>query len=456
MSEPAHQRITFRQLLAFFLPLGISASLVTISHVIINSTLARSAHPEIIIASYALPMSILGITERPAVLLRQTCSALVRDRISFRAMSVVSLYVLGSIFAMGMIISYSPLGAWLFTGVFGADESMLAPMMDVFRILMFVSIFSGIRCLFHGIIISNMRTKWLTIGMGIRLVAMYLVSLYFIKTGVTSGRVGAIIFLVGMVIEAAVSFWEGRSLLKQHIPEKKPGHTIDQPGQIFAFYKPLLYSSVIAIIVPPSINAFLGMTDGIQLSIAAFAIAASLTNLVTSFFSYVHQIVLNFYRKDAAIVIRFALMVSCLPTLLLALLSYTYAGPWFMEHVMGINERLMNASLSTLRVFMLFTLIFPWLDFGNGMLMLRRQTKTMVWSQAANVCTTLVALLVCVLLTPGWNSVIGALAQSLGLAAEAAVVWLVLRAAKRSGLEPAAFGSATSRSAGNSMTESSD
>ncbi|MEK8126359.1 multi antimicrobial extrusion protein MatE [Paenibacillus filicis] len=455
MSEPAHQRISFGQLLAFFLPLGISASLVTISHVIINSTLARSAHPEIIIASYALPMSILGITERPAVLLRQTCSALVRDRISFRAMSIVSLYVLGSIFAIGLAISYSPLGPWLFTGVFGAEESMIAPMMDVFRILMFVSIFSGIRCLFHGIIISNMRTKWLTIGMGIRLVAMYLVSLYFIHTGVTSGRVGAIIFLVGMVIEAIVSVWEGRSLLKHHIPEKKAEHPVERPGQIFGFYKPLLYSSIIAIIASPAINAFLGKTNDIQLSIAAFAIAASLTNLVTSFFSYVHQIVLNFYRKDAATVVRFAVMVSCLPTLLLALLSYTSAGPWFMEHVMGVNERLMNASLSTLRVFMLLTLIFPWLDFGNGMLMLRRQTKTMVWSQAANVCTTLIVLLVCILLTPGWNSVIGALAQSLGLAAEASVVWLILRAAKRSGLDPAAFGS-SSRKAGNSMTESSD
>ncbi|WP_159881346.1 multi antimicrobial extrusion protein MatE [Paenibacillus puerhi] len=439
MSEQ-HQRISFRQLLAFFLPLGISASLVTISHVIINSTLARSEHPEIIIASYALPMSILGITERPAVLLRQTCSALVRDRVSFRAMSIVSLYVLGSIFAIGLAISYSPVGPWLFTGVFGADESMIGPMMDVFRILMFVSIFSGIRCLFHGVIISNMRTKWLTIGMGIRLLGMYLVSLYFIHTGVTSGAVGAIIFLVGMVIEAIVSVWEGRSILKRHIPEKKPEHPIVRPAQIFGFYKPLLYSSVIAIIASPSINAFLGKTSDIQLSVAAFAIAASLTTLVTSFFSYIHQIVLNFYRKDAATVVRFAIMVSLVPTLLLALLSYTSVGPWFMEHVMGVNERLMHASLSTLRVFMLLTLIFPWLDFGNGLLMLRSQTKTMVWSQAANVCTTLVVLLSCVLTVPYWNGMVGALAQSLGVVAEASVVWLILRAARRSGLDPAALG----------------
>ncbi|MCP1309433.1 multi antimicrobial extrusion protein MatE [Paenibacillus tyrfis] len=431
MNDMQQTRITFRQLLAFFVPLGMSASLVTISHVIINSTLARAASPEIVIASYALPMSILGITERPAVLLRQTCSALVRDRLSFRALTAVSLYVLGAIFLVGALISYTPVGPWVFLRLFGVDASMVKPMVEVYRVLMFVSIFSGIRCMFHGIIIYNMRTKWLTIGMAIRLAGMYALSLYFIRTGVTSGTVGAVIFLTGMVIEAAVSLWEGRALLKNEIPEKQPDHPIEKPSQIFRFYRPLLFSSVIAVISGPAINAFLGKTTDLKLSIASFAIAASLTNLVQSFFSYVHQIVLNFYRKDAASVVRFTLLLSLIPSLLIALLAYTPVGPWFMQHVMGVNERLMQASLSTLRVFMLMTFVFPWLDFGNGLLMLRSQTKVMVWSQAANVCVTLLVLVLCIARAPGWNGMIGALAQSLGVAAEAAVVWAVLRSALR-------------------------
>jgi progressive ankylosis protein len=427
MTEPGQPRISLKQMLAFFIPLGISASLVTISHVIINSTLARSADPEIIIASYALPLSILGIIERPAVLLRQTCSALVRDRRSFRAMSIVAWCVLGAVFLLGLTISYTPLGPWVFRHVFGAGEDMVEPMLRVYRVLMFVSIFSGIRCLYHGIIISNMRTKWLTIGMVVRLIAMYSLSFYYITTDqVDSGSVGAIIFLTGMIIEAAVSFWEGRSLLKT-IPEVREDHTVSKPGQIFQFYRPLLYSSFIAVIAGPAINAFLGKTTDIQLAIASFAIAASLTQLVQSFFSYIHQIVLNFYRKDSAAVIRFSFMLWLIPSLLIALLSYTPVGPWFMEHVMGVNERLREASLSTLKVFMIMTLIFPWLDFGNGLLMLRGQTKVMVWSQAANVGLTLLMLVICAAYTPGWNGMIGALSQSMGLVAEAAVVFFVLR-----------------------------
>ncbi|TMV47750.1 multi antimicrobial extrusion protein MatE [Paenibacillus mesophilus] len=427
MTDPKQQQLTMGQLFAFFVPLGVSASLVTISHVIINSTLARSSDPEVIISSYAIGLSMLAVIERPAILLRQTCSALVRDRTSFKAMAKVAVCLLIGMFAAGLIISYTAVGKLLFSHLFGVDDTMLLAIIDVYRILMFVSIFSGIRCLYHGIIISNMRTKWLTIGMAFRLAAMYAVSMYFIHTNrVTSGEVGAIIFLVGMAIEAALSYWEG-SKLARTLPLKKEGHEIEKTGQILKFYRPLLFSSFIAVIIGPAINAMLGKTADIKLAIASFAIAASLTQLVQNFFSYMHQIVLNFYRKDSSLAIRFAFTCGFIPTILIGILGYTPVGPWFMQHVMGTSERLMTASLHTLRVFMIMTLLYPWLDFCNGIIMLRGQTKVMMFSQSANVALTLISLFVCITATPGWNGMIGALAQSLGLAAELSVVLYAIR-----------------------------
>ncbi|MGQ7889405.1 multi antimicrobial extrusion protein MatE [Paenibacillus sp. WC2504] len=435
MTASAMKRtISWNQLISFFLPLGLSATLVTLSHVIINSTLARADNPELVIASYALPLSLLGITERPAVLLRQACSALVRDRISFRAMAAVSSYVFACIILLGLIICYTPVGEWVFLYFFGVERELLDSTISVYRILMFVSIFSGLRCLFHGIIIFNMRTKWLTIGMGVRIVAMYLLSLYFITTdNVTSGRVGAIIFLMGMVIEALVAIWEGTSLLKKVIPEKVPGHPVENKKQIFSFYKPLLYSSVIAVIIGPSINAVLGKTTHIHLAISSFAIAGSLTQLVLSFFSYIHQIVLNFYRKDAKSVLRFVLVLSFIPGALIAILAYTPLGPWFMSHVMGVNAELMRASLHAMRIFMIMTLVFPWLDYMNGIIMLRGQTKIMVFSQSANATITVLTLFISISTVPDWNGMIGALAQSVGTLAELLVVVYVL---KRTAEEP--------------------
>lgn len=427
MAYDEQARVRFRQLLSFFIPLGFSASLTALSHVIINSTLARSADPELVIASYALPMSIMYITERPALLLRQTCSVLVRDHQSFRSMVLVTIYVLGSIFMLDLLIGYSPLGTFVFTHLLSAEPSMTDSMLQVYRIAMLVTVFSGIRCIFHGIIISNFRTKWLTIGMIFRLTAMYLLSLYFIKTdSVTSGSVGAIIFLFGMIIEAIISFVEGRSILKKVLPKKLPDHPIERPKHIFKFYRPLLYSAFIAVLIEPSINVFLGKTSDIKLSIAAFAVAVSLTELVHSFFSYIHQIVLNFHKKDEVAVKRFVVMLSLIPGLFMAILAYSPVGTFFLENMMGLNERLMHEVLSILRVFMIITFVYPWLEFCNGLLMLRNQTQVFIYSQITNVCTVLLTLITCVAFFPGWNGKIGALAQSLGALAEVIILLLVI------------------------------
>jgi hypothetical protein len=426
------QQVSLAKLFSFFIPLGLSASLVTISHVIITSTLAQSKFPEITISSYAIAMSLIGITERPAVLLRQTCSNLVRDRISFRAVSEVALYVFISIILFGLLICYTPFGHWVFQHVFGVDDVQVQAIIDVYRVLMFVSIFSGIRCLYHGIIIYNRKTTWLTIGMIFRLISMYAVAQFFLSTDrVTSGTVGAIIFLTGMFVESVCAVFEGSSLLKRVIPEKSPDHPVVDKKQVFQFYRPLLYSSAIAVIAGPAINVALGKTMDLNVTIATFAIASGVVQLVLSFFSYMHQIVLNFYRQDERQVQLFLRLMGGIPALLLGLLAYSPLGLWLMQTVMGVKESLASPSLEVLKVFMLMALLFPFLDYLNGVLMLTGQTKVMIWSQAANVLATVGALFFCILLYPGLNGMIGALAQSVGIVGELCMVLYVLRWSKR-------------------------
>ncbi|WP_337099753.1 multi antimicrobial extrusion protein MatE [Paenibacillus sp. YIM B09110] len=437
MLQPKQQAISMMKLWSFFLPLGISASLVTISHVIINSTLSRAADPERIIASYAVAMSLLAITERPAVLLRQTCSTLVRDKRSYTSTLTVAQLVFASIMVMGLLISYTPLGTFIFKDVFGVGEDSVDDVLQVYQVLMFVSIFSGIRCFYQGVIIYNLRTKWLTIGMAVRLAGMYMLSLYFIHTGVHSGVVGAYIFLFGMMIEAAVSFMEGRLLVRK-MPDKLEDHTTKTKGHVFSFYRPLLFSSLISVWIGPAINAMLGKTWNAELAISSFAIAASLVMLLSSFFSYFHQIVINFYPIDPGAVRRFTLMLGFVPALLMGLIAFTDIGVFLLEHVIGVHGRLQAESIRVLQSFVLFALVMPWLDVLNGLVFVRRQTKLIIGSQISNLTFTFITLIVCTWLAPEWNGSIGAWAQSLGMMAELIFVALALRFIKPDEPVPAA------------------
>jgi len=196
---------------------------------------------------------------------------------------------------------------------------------------------------------------------------------------------------------------------------------------IFPFYRPLVLSSLLAVAIPPSVNAMLGKTADLTLAVASYALAMNITNLVTSFFSYVHQIVLNFYADNPRKVRRFCTAVNLVPPLLLAMLAWTPVGTWFMRTIMGVGGDLLSETRLVLNVCLLHALAFPWVDYGNGLVMLRKRTRIMVRSQSGNVAVTLAVLTACVALVPEWNGRIGALAISLGLLAELAVLAVSLR-----------------------------
>jgi len=281
--------------------------------------------------------------------------------------------------------------------------------------------------LYQGIIIRNMQTKWLTIGMAIRLSTMYGVGLIFMaRPERIHETTGAWLFLIGMAVEALVSWLEGRRIYRA-MPEQAKDGSIRNVRQVLPFYKPLLYSSFISVIVSPSVNAVLGKTDQLEVSIASYAIALSVVNLVNSFFTYIHQIVLNFHQKDPRAVLRFTLGAGMIPGLLVLLLSFTPLGHWFVGSVMGVQGVLLEGSLSALRVMGIISFVFPWVDYCNGLCMLNKRTRLMLWSQTSNVGMTLVTLFVLIFAAPHWNGMVGALASSCGITAELIVVALLLR-----------------------------
>jgi len=426
MKKMNEESLDTKTLLLFFIPLGASASLVSLSHLIINSTLARAEQSEMIIASYAVAMSLFSITERLAVILRQTCSSLVRDRGSFKLMSVFTMYLILSLLIVSLAIAYSPVGDFIFATIYGVKDSMVVNIKDIYQVLIFVTVFSALRCLSHGIIIFNRQTKWLTFGMVIRLIGMYVLSLYFIETGNISGRTGAYIFLTGMFIECIVSIIEARSLVRR-MPVTTE-QEIRSKQEIFQFYSPLMLSSIITVIIGPAINIFLGKTENIELAIASYALAFGVVQLFLSFFSYMHQIVINFYEKHQQKVKVFALVIGFLPGILLFVFCYTPTGTLFLEKVMGISGRLLAESLQVLKVFMIMAIVFPFIDFFNGLLMVQKQTRVTIISQSTNLLVTVIVLTTCVFFASAWNGIIGALAQSLGMLGELIVVSAIVNA----------------------------
>ncbi|WP_082234938.1 hypothetical protein [Halobacillus massiliensis] len=422
--------LSYNQLNAFFIPLGFSASLTAITHVIINGTLSRGDNAAFIIACYAVAFAIFGIIERPVIVFRQTCSALVKDTRSFKKLAVFMIWPLAFIMMICLLMIYSPFGEWVYVQLFNADETMVYTISVTFKVILFVIVFSGIRGLYQGIIISHLKTKWLTIMVVIRLSAMLSAAYLFVLFDYVTSATGAILFLTGMVIECLISIWKGHQLLDADAEGTKTSSLNNR--EISKFYFPLVFYFVIQTILVPVIYVFLSKTEDIEMGIASFALAFSITQMLLSFFMYTHQLVLQLYEENKQKVFRYITVISVIPTVCLAFLCYTPIGLWFMNSVMGAEEELTLTTLAVLQFFMIKTLVFPWIDFLNGFLMLHRETHRMIAAQLLNLLVVTGALLTLVYFFPSWNGVNGSIAASLGeLSCLILVLWIVFRLNKR-------------------------
>ena len=129
---------------------------------------------------------------------------------------------------------------------------------------------------------------------------------------------------------------------------------------------------------------------------------------------YTHQLVLQFYKEDKKKVVRFFILSSIIPTLLMVILCYTPVGMIFMQRIMGADEQLSITTLAVLKFFIIKTLIFPWVDFLNGFLMLSRKTTRMLLAQVANLIVVVITLIIFVRLWPEQNGINGSIAASIG------------------------------------------
>jgi len=98
----------------------------------------------------------------------------------------------------------------------------------------------------------------------------------------------------------------------------------------------------------------------------------------------------------------------------------------FMQSVMGADETLSLATITVLKFFIIKTLVFPWVDFLNGFLMLNRQTKKMLFAQLVNLIVVVVTMLILIQLSPQLNGVNGAIAASLGELAGLVIVSIII------------------------------
>lgn len=437
-APPPESGVSLWALWKFYAPLAASNAMMTISHAIINGSLNRTSQPAQSVASYAVANSICVLAESPMVMLRQTGAALVRDRAGWMTYMRVALLAGLVDQLICLAVAWTPLAYFVIHGWMGARDELFPAAVDVFRLLMFVSLFSALRSVFHSVLLVKQKTLWITLGMGFRIVAMLGLAVLFTQTGwLDSGMRGSVIFLAGMAVEAVSAFGSFRKWFHS-LPAQQPRHETAAPPLTFRrvtmFYLPLVVAAITGAMTMSIVNAGLSRIPNPQSVIATAAIGSVVTYLLMGPLFMIHQVSLFFSaplagahphdRRDRTVG-WFCVQTGVGATVIVGLLAWTPLGDWLLLHAFQAPATLLLLIKDVLRISMFMPLIAVWNEYRNGKLLAAGHSRMLTAAKLLNVTMLVLTVAAMVSMAPSLGARISPIASLCALGAEQLVLLIV-------------------------------
>jgi len=343
----------------FFFPLLLNVQLMSLSHSVINASLARLDDFVTALASFSVAMILHLFVASPSYQNHTVTIAMVRGRKSFRRTLVFVLLIASYVSLMLFLLAYTPVGTFVLHTLLGVNPAITEGARDVLGILVFLPFFTGLRGFFQGLVIRARRTGLISWATGIRIGAL-LVLLWFGRSWFDGAALGAFALLGCIITETAFMGWFAR---KVSLPAD--GTVEKSCGEIFRYALPLAYSSCLQQTIPLLINAILGRLPDAPLALAAFGIIRGFLFLLAGPMRNLQQAYLTLvqHESDYPVLVRFFYVTACgmgMITLLVAIpLNNLVLG-----RIMGIARDLRHYLSLSLAV----CAIFPFLYGASNLL----------------------------------------------------------------------------------------
>ncbi|HSL93221.1 MAG TPA: hypothetical protein VK905_01290 [Bacillota bacterium] len=427
------KRVSAKDLLIFFIPLGITSMLMMGSHSIISSALARTADAAAALAAFSVAQSISMMFESPCFALRRLFVSQIDDQDSFATLLKVTGITIAFVFAMQLTIAYSSIGRYIFLNLVGISEDLLPNTLAAYRVFMLLPVASAIRSSYQGLIIVSRKTHYLTMNILVRLATMIgLAALFASNTQLASGgAVGAIIMVSGMSMEAFMAFVTGRRLRHKLPTMPERGEKISLASS-WIFFFPLIGAQFVQSFDRLFISAGLARTVSAEVSIAAYQVAWSTAWIFASVAFNIHQVVLVFVKDQESLraVKKFAVSIGIAFSSLLFVLSVTPLGTYVLTNWIGTEAEITRPTLQMLTFISVIPFILSKSEIYAGILMRTKHTIQMTYAKVANLATLGFTVFIIGSLYPEAGGLLAAFSMIAGYLAEWAVLYYFGRKAR--------------------------
>lgn len=421
-SKSEKSNFSMFELLYFFVPLGLTFLLISVTHSLFNAALARLPSPEIYLAGFTVAKSLLQVIQNPIAMIKQTVTALISDSKSYFKVRKFVLTLVSIIVFSFVILAYSGGSRWVFKNVMGIESDVLNQAVIILRVFVFFPAALTLRNFMQAIAIKFKKTPLVTIATIARVAFVVIIifsikKLMFIPPGILAGMM-----FLGAIITEALTMTLGVKLTIKNIPKSldklnfKPTKVdnIEVNNRIVIhFFAPLVVTSLINSLANPIINSGLARTINPEVAISAYAVAWSVGVLFISPLMNFHQVPLNFIEndKDRVLVKKFAVYVAITLSTMVGMIAFTPIGSYILSNLIGVTEEICIMAMGVLKVMTILPLIMVVRQYYWGILMKKRMTKYVRNGKIVNLTALIISIFVITLLKIGNPAIVGVLGK---------------------------------------------
>lgn len=382
---PLRQRDLFR----FWLPLASTWLMMAFEGPFLAALIARLADPLHNLAAYGVAFAVAILVEAPVIMMLGASTALVDGRVSFLRLRRFT-HALNVITTLGMaLLVLTPAFPQVFEGWIGLDPRVATLTRGALMILLPWPAAIGYRRFHQGLLIRSGTPRKVAYGTTVRLTSMSATAFaFFTFTDIPGAWIGATALSMGVLTEAAAA----RIMARKEV--QRLGTMVAGPasgvtyGDIWRFYIPLAWTSVVALAAHPMVTFFMGHAPSSLESLAVLPVVTSLVFVFRSVglaYQEVAITMLDRRPENRKAVLKFAAILGSCASMGLALIVATpLAGLWF-QTVSGLSAELYRFALLPSWILIPIPALSVLLSLQRALLMHARATGPITGATLAEI-----------------------------------------------------------------------
>lgn len=421
--------LTQRKIFWFWLPLVFSFMLMIFEGPWIQGVISRQADAEIQLAAFGLVVGMAVLIETPVIMFLAVGSALARDKQSYEVLSRYVLIVNILLTILSALMAFTPLLDLYLGVVLDIPQTLIDETRPAMVVLVFWTWFIGYRRFHQGILINHDRTRTITIGTFIRIIASASVALSLGLWGQVSGTViGAWSLMAAVTVEMIyvhiISRQDVEKLKAKPISRDKAPLTMQG---VLRFHLPLAITAVMSWFILPMTQRALAQADNAVDVLAAYPIIFSIMMIMRSGgISWQEAVIaLNKGEIERRALQRFTLTLGLSSSLALLIFAATPIITFYTKTILGVPEHLIPLII-TGSLFAIFIPLFSTLQsYFRALLMNKDDTNPIYQAMMLGFAITISALFGGIWL--GFAAIpVAITALTIGVGAELLYLWRAL------------------------------